>query len=104
MSPPGRFPEFRPPLPEQQQSVPGTFRKMEPQPDHGEKSYQGTGCLEGKTAIITGGDSGIGRAIAIAYAREGANILISYLSEDEDARDTAKWSERAGLKAVLVAD
>jgi len=75
---------------------------MEPRPDHGEHSYQGSGRLAGKAAIITGGDSGIGKAVAIAYAREGADVLISYLDEDDDARDTAHWVEDAGRKAVLV--
>jgi NAD(P)-dependent dehydrogenase (short-subunit alcohol dehydrogenase family) len=76
---------------------------MKPQPDHGEKSYKGSGRLAGKAAIITGGDSGIGRAVAIAYAREGADVLIAYLDEHEDARDTARLVEEAGRKAVLVA-
>jgi NAD(P)-dependent dehydrogenase (short-subunit alcohol dehydrogenase family) len=75
---------------------------MDPAPDCGEKSYRGSGKLEGKVAVITGGDSGIGRAVAIAYAREGADVLISYLSEDEDARETAGYVEEAGRKAVLV--
>jgi NAD(P)-dependent dehydrogenase (short-subunit alcohol dehydrogenase family) len=75
---------------------------MDPRPDHGEESYRGTGRLAGKAAVITGADSGIGRAVAIAYAREGADVLISYLSEDDDARETAKWVEQAGRKAVLV--
>ena len=88
--------------PEQSQDVPGTTAAMDPAPDHGEESYRGTGRLEGKKAIITGGDSGIGRAVAIAYAREGADVLISYLNEDEDARETAQWVERAGRRAVLV--
>ncbi|RZA19171.1 MAG: SDR family oxidoreductase, partial [Proteobacteria bacterium] len=77
--------------------------KMDPRPDHGEETYRGSGRLEGKKAIITGGDSGIGRAVAIAFAREGADVLIAYLNEDDDARDTAKWVEKAGRKAVLVA-
>jgi hypothetical protein len=76
---------------------------MDPRPDHGEESYQGSGRLAGKKAIITGGDSGIGRAVAIAFAREGADVLIAYLNEDEDAQDTAKWIEQAGRKAVTVA-
>jgi hypothetical protein len=76
---------------------------MRPTPDHGEESYRGSGRLEGKAAVITGGDSGIGRAVAIAYAREGADVLISYLNEHDDAKDTASWVERAGRKAVLVA-
>jgi NAD(P)-dependent dehydrogenase (short-subunit alcohol dehydrogenase family) len=75
---------------------------MDPTPDHGERSYQGTGRLAGKATVITGADSGIGRAVAIAYAREGADVLISYLNEDDDARETAKWVEEAGRKAVLV--
>jgi NAD(P)-dependent dehydrogenase (short-subunit alcohol dehydrogenase family) len=92
----------KPPMPEQQQEVPGSTEAMNPRPDHGEDTYKGSGKLEGKKAIITGGDSGIGRAVAIAYAREGADVLISYLSEDEDAQDTAQWIEKAGRKAVLV--
>ncbi|TNM60366.1 SDR family oxidoreductase [Aliirhizobium smilacinae] len=75
---------------------------MQPVPDHGEKSYRGAGKLQGKVALITGGDSGIGKAVAIAFAREGADILISYLNEDEDAADTAKWVEEAGRKALVV--
>ncbi|MET1754263.1 SDR family oxidoreductase [Novosphingobium sp. RD2P27] len=92
----------KPPLPEQQQDVPGKTAQMDPKPDHGEESYRGSGRLEGKKAIITGGDSGIGRAVAIAFAREGADVLISYLCEDEDAQETARWVEQAGRKAVLV--
>ena len=88
--------------PEQQQDVPGTQKDMTPVPDCGEESYRGSGKLTGKAAVITGGDSGIGRAVAIAYAREGADVLISYLSEDDDARDTARLVEEAGRKAVLV--
>ena len=75
---------------------------MDPRPDHGEESYRGSGRLTGKAAVITGADSGIGRAVAIAYAREGADVLISYLNEDDDARDTAKWVEQAGRRAVVV--
>jgi len=92
----------RPPYPEQQQPMPGRTDAMDPRPDHGEESYAGSGRLAGKRAIITGGDSGIGRAVAIAYAREGADLLISYLDEHEDARETQKWIEEAGRKAVLV--
>lgn len=91
-----------PPQPKQQQSPPGETKLMKPVPDHGEKSYKGAGKLKGKVALITGADSGIGRAVAIAYAREGANILISYLNEDEDAEETAKWVKEAGSKAVVV--
>lgn len=88
--------------PPQQQQPPGVTGEMRPRPDHGEESYRGSGRLEGKAAIITGADSGIGRAVAIAYAREGADVLISYLDEHEDAKDTAQWVERAGRSAVLV--
>src|SRR4051794_25236404 len=88
--------------PAQQQEVPGTQTDMTPRPDCGEESYEGSGQLTGKVAVITGGDSGIGRAGAIAYAREGADVLISYLSEDEDAEDTKSWIEKAGRKVVLV--
>ncbi|GGM13374.1 SDR family oxidoreductase [Nakamurella endophytica] len=88
--------------PAQQQDTPGVQGEMTPKPDCGEESYRGTGKLTGKAAIITGGDSGIGRAVAIAFAREGADVLISYLSEDEDAQDTARYVEQAGRKAVLV--
>ncbi len=89
--------------PEQQQSVPGTLGEMDPKPDHGEETYRGSGRLTGKRAVITGGDSGIGRAVAIAFAREGADVLISYLSEHEDAEETAKYVREAGRKCVLVA-
>jgi hypothetical protein len=88
--------------PEQQQEPPGTERQMDPVPDHGEHSYRGSGRLGGKAAVITGADSGIGKAVAIAFAREGADVLISYLSEHGDAKDTAHWVEQAGRKAVLV--
>ena len=93
----------KPPYPEQQQEPPGYTKKMKPHPDHGEQSYKGSGRLAGKRAVITGGDSGIGRAVAIAYAREGADVLISYLEEEEDAKDTAKLVEEAGQKAILIA-
>ena len=92
----------KPPFPEQQQPMPGLTGAMTPRPDHGENSYAGSGRLKGRRAVITGGDSGIGRAVAIAFAREGADVLISYLNEDEDARDTAGWVEKAGQKVVLV--
>jgi NAD(P)-dependent dehydrogenase (short-subunit alcohol dehydrogenase family) len=88
--------------PAQQQDVPGVQSKMTPRPDCGEDSYRGAGRLEGKAAVITGGDSGIGRAVAIAYAREGADVLISYLDEHEDAKDTARLVEEAGRRALLV--
>jgi NAD(P)-dependent dehydrogenase (short-subunit alcohol dehydrogenase family) len=88
--------------PAQQQVVPGIQSRMTPVPDCGEESYQGSGKLTGKVAVITGGDSGIGRAVAIAYAREGADGLISSLSEDSDAKETAGYVEQAGRRAVLV--
>jgi NAD(P)-dependent dehydrogenase (short-subunit alcohol dehydrogenase family) len=92
----------KPPFPRQKQSPPGFTRQMKPIPDHGEASYKGWGRLAGKKAIITGGDSGIGRAVAIAFAREGADLLISYLNEDEDANDTKRFVEDAGRRAILV--
>jgi NAD(P)-dependent dehydrogenase (short-subunit alcohol dehydrogenase family) len=88
--------------PPQQQDLPGVQSKMTPVPDCGEESYKGSGKLTDKVAVITGGDSGIGRAVAIAYAREGADVLISYLSEDSDAKDTAEYVEKAGRRVVLV--
>ncbi|WP_049735847.1 SDR family oxidoreductase [Rhizobium ecuadorense] len=91
-----------PPFPSQKQPMPGFTAQMDPVPDHGEKTYRGFERLKGKRAIITGGDSGIGRAVAIAYAREGADIVISYLDEDEDADETKRLVEEAGRKAVLV--
>ncbi|QQV76683.1 SDR family oxidoreductase [Sphingomonas aliaeris] len=94
--------DLQPPLPEQQQDVPGHTEEMNPRPDHGEESYRGSGRLADKAVVITGGDSGIGRAVAIAFAREGADILISYLNEDDDAQETARWIEEAGRKVVLV--
>jgi hypothetical protein len=82
---------------------PGLTRDMAEKPDHGEESYRGSGRLEGRRAVITGGDSGIGRAVAIAFAREGADVLISYLPEEEDdARETVRWVEAAGRRAVTV--
>jgi NAD(P)-dependent dehydrogenase (short-subunit alcohol dehydrogenase family) len=87
----------------QQQAVPGSTAQMSPRPDHGEESYRGSGRLAGKIAVITGADSGIGRAVAIAFAREGADVLISYLNEHEDAKETQQWVEKAGRKAVLMA-
>ena len=93
----------QPPQPEQQQSTPGKENEMQPKVDHGENSYKGSGKLQGRKAVITGADSGIGRAVAIAFAREGADVLIAYLNEDEDAKETEKWVKKAGRKAVLVA-
>jgi len=91
-----------PPHPAQHQDPPGQTALMDPAPDHGEHSYKGNGRLEGKVALITGADSGIGKAVAIAFAREGADILISYLSEHEDDEEPAKWVREAGRKAVVV--
>jgi NAD(P)-dependent dehydrogenase (short-subunit alcohol dehydrogenase family) len=91
-----------PPFSTPSQPMPGATDAMVPRPDHGETSYKGSGRLAGKKAVITGGDSGIGRAVAIAYAREGADILISYLDETDDARSLAGLIEKEGRKAVLV--
>lgn len=88
--------------PPQQQPVPGSTEQMTPRPDHGEDSYRGSGRLAGKAALITGGDSGIGRAVAIAFAREGADVIISYLDEHDDAEETRRWVEEAGRVAVLA--
>src|SRR5215831_3503919 len=91
-------PPFRP----QHQSMPGSSAAMEPEPDYGERSYKGSGRLKDKKAIITGGDSGIGRAVALAFAREGADILISYYDEDDDAKKTERLVKEAGRRCVLV--
>lgn len=92
----------KPPFPTQKQPMPGSTNKMDPRPDHGEESYKGSGRLTGLKAIITGGDSGIGRAVAIAYAREGADIVIAYLSENDDAQEVKALVEKEGRKAVLI--
>lgn len=93
----------KPPYPEHPQEFPGREEEMRSRPDHGEQSYRGLGRLVGKTALITGGDSGIGRAVAIAFAREGANVVISYLQEEEnDAQETRHWIEEAGQKGFMV--
>jgi NAD(P)-dependent dehydrogenase (short-subunit alcohol dehydrogenase family) len=92
----------KPPYPSQKQPMPGTTAKMDPRPDHGETSYKGSGRLRGMKAVITGGDSGIGRAVAIAFAREGADVLIAYLNEHEDAAEVAALVEDAGRSAVTV--
>src|SRR4051812_41919044 len=93
----------KPPHATEYQEYPGTEAEMDPKPDYGEESYQGTGKLTGKAAIITGGDSGIGRAVALAFAREGADVLISYLSEEADAQETVRVVEAAGRRCVAVA-
>jgi len=92
-----------PPFPAQKQPMPGFTSRMEPRPDHGESSYRGSGRLAGLKAVITGADIGIGRAVAIAYAREGADILVSYLNENEDAEEVKQLVEKEGRKALLVA-
>jgi NAD(P)-dependent dehydrogenase (short-subunit alcohol dehydrogenase family) len=89
--------------PQHQDRQPGLRQKMAPKPDCGEERYKGTGKLTGQVAIITGGDSGIGRAAAIAFAREGADVVIAYLDEHEDAKDTASWVEKAGRQSLTFA-
>lgn len=91
-----------PPFPSQPQDVPGAQRRMEPVPDCGEQSYTGHNRLQGKIALITGADSGIGRAVAIAYAREGADVAVAYLNEHDDAQETASWVEAAGRQCLLL--
>jgi NAD(P)-dependent dehydrogenase (short-subunit alcohol dehydrogenase family) len=92
----------QPPFPRQQQPMPGRSSAMDPQPDYGESSYKGSGRLEGKRAIITGGDSGIGRAVALAFAREGVDVLVSYYDEDDDAKETQRLVQNAGRRCVLM--
>src|SRR4051812_1048308 len=91
-----------PPFGEQEQDLPGSDADLVPPADHGETSYRGSGKLQNLAAVVTGGDSGIGRAVALAFAREGADVVISYLSEDEDAAETASLVESAGRRAVRV--
>ena len=92
----------KPPHQEQKQPPPGHTDEMRPKPDHGDDSYRGSGKLSGCAAIITGADSGIGRAVAIAFAREGADLLLAYLDEHDDAKETARWVEKADRRAVLM--
>ncbi|EFL28788.1 short chain dehydrogenase/reductase family oxidoreductase [Streptomyces himastatinicus ATCC 53653] len=97
-----RYPQ--PEFPQQDQPHPGATDDMEPRPDHGERSYQGHNLLENRHSVITGGDSGIGRAVALAFAREGADVLFSYLpEEEEDAQETVRLVEEAGRRAVPMA-
>jgi NAD(P)-dependent dehydrogenase (short-subunit alcohol dehydrogenase family) len=91
-----------PPFPEQEQPRPGSDEKLQPSADHGEESYRGSGKLAGLATIVTGADSGIGRAVALAFAREGADVVVSYLDEDADARETGRLVEDAGRRAILV--
>jgi NAD(P)-dependent dehydrogenase (short-subunit alcohol dehydrogenase family) len=100
MSPRKEFP--KPPFPKQAQSLPGSSKAMNPAPDYGEDSYKGANRLTDKKALITGADSGIGRAVALAFAREGADVAVSYLDEHEDAKETQRLVESAGRKCVLI--
>jgi NAD(P)-dependent dehydrogenase (short-subunit alcohol dehydrogenase family) len=92
----------RPPFPEQEQSHPGSESRMEPKPDCGEQTYRGFDRLKDRIALVTGADSGIGRAVALAFAREGAHVGISYLNEHEDAQETRRVVEAAGRRALLL--
>jgi NAD(P)-dependent dehydrogenase (short-subunit alcohol dehydrogenase family) len=92
----------KPPFPKQQQQPTGSEAQMQPKPDYGEESYKGSGKLTGKAAIITGGDSGIGRAVALAYAREGADVLFTYLEADQDAEETIRVVEGSGRKVIAM--
>src|ERR1700749_1652026 len=93
----------KPPFKKQKQPWPGLAREMVPPPDHGEKSYKGTGRLKGRKALITGGDSGMGRAAAIAYAREGADVAINYFpTEEEDAKEVIQLIKAEGRKAIAI--
>lgn len=102
----GKLPKYfdypGPPFPEQVQDLPGSFRMMQPPPDHGEESWIGARRLEGMVAVITGADSGIGRAVAIAYAREGADVVLAYLNESADAADTAKLIRDSGRHCLAI--
>src|SRR5690349_16760455 len=94
----------KPEYPQQSIDPPGSISEMHPRADHGEESYKGLGRLTDKVALITGGDSGIGRAVAIAYAREGADVAISHLPEEAaDAEDTLAWIRKAGRRGIAVA-
>jgi NAD(P)-dependent dehydrogenase (short-subunit alcohol dehydrogenase family) len=95
--------EPTPPFPEQEQEPPGREQAMRPPADHGEKTYVGRGRMTDRVALITGADSGIGRAVALAFAREGADVLCSYLDEDDDAAETRRLVEDAGRRCITVA-
>src|ERR1700744_871877 len=94
--------EPKPPFPAQKQPMPGSEEAMDPKPDYGEDSYKSSGKISDKKAVITGGHRGIGRAVALAFAREGADVLISYYNEHEDAEKTKQIVEHAGRKAILM--
>ena len=96
-------PVSKPPFPAQQQPMPGRSDHLQPPPDYGEHSYQGSARLKDKKSLITGADSGIGRAVALAFAREGADVLVSYYNEHEDAAETRRLVEEAGRRCLLVA-
>ena len=92
----------KPPFPHQPQPVPGSSEAMDPKPDYGEDTYEGSNRLRDKVALITGGDSGIGRAVALAFAREGADVAVSYLDEHEDAKETRRLVESSGRRCLLL--
>lgn len=92
----------RPPFPKQAQTLPGSEAPLDPAPDHGEETYVGSGRLAGLATLVTGADSGIGKAVALAFAREGADVVVSYLSETDDARDTVRLIEREGRRAIAI--
>jgi len=101
VQPPGRrYPE--PPLPRQHQRKPGVEARLDPRPEYEAPAYRGSGKLDDKVALITGGDSGIGRAVAVLYAREGADVAIVYLDEDDDAQETKSAVEAEGRRAILI--